>query len=74
MDPDLLFIIGLILAVFSVPSILSAFSEGRAPRVAAITIVIAGALVVWAIKENPDGYSFKEIPDTFVRVVARYLT
>lgn len=31
MDPDLIFVIGLVLAVFSVPSIMSAFSEGRAP-------------------------------------------
>ena len=47
MDPDLAMVIGMILAVFSVPSIISAFSEGRAPRVAAFTIIAGGALMVF---------------------------
>ena len=74
MDPDLLLIVCIILAVFSVPSILSAVSEGRAPRVAALSVVAGGALILWAINSNPGGYSFGDIPDIFVRVVARYLT
>ncbi|WP_299852391.1 hypothetical protein [uncultured Roseovarius sp.] len=74
MDPDLALTIGLILAVFSVPSILSAFSEGRAPRVAAFTIIASGALVVWAISQKPGGYALNEIPDVFVRVIARFIS
>lgn len=74
MDPDLIFVVGLVLAVFSVPSILSAFSEGRAPRVAAFTVVAAGVMVVWAIQTKPGGYSLSEIPNIFVQVVAKYLT
>ncbi len=74
MDPDLALIIGLILGVFSVPSIMSAFSEGRAPRVAAITIIAAGGLVIWAIGHKPGGYSINEIPDIFVRVVAMFIS
>ncbi|WP_135502586.1 hypothetical protein [Roseovarius aestuariivivens] len=74
MDPDLFFTIGIVLAVFSVPSIMSAFSEGRAPRVAAFTVIAAGAMVVWAIQTKPGGYAFTDIPDVFVRVVAKYLT
>lgn len=74
MDPDLIFIIGLVLGVFSIPSILSAISDGHAPRVAALTIVIAGGMILYAVQNKPGGYQFKEIPDVFVQVVARYLT
>ena len=74
MDPDLAFIIGIILAVFSIPSIMSAITEGRAPRVAAFAIIAGGALMVWSINAKPGGYPIEDIPDTFVRVVAKYLT
>lgn len=74
MDPDLFFTIGVVLAVFSIPSIMSAFSEGRAPRVAAFTVIAAGVMIVWAVQKKPGGYTFKEIPDVLVRVVAQYLT
>ena len=74
MDFELIFITGVVVGVFSIPAIMSAFSEGRAPRVAALAVIISGVMVVWAIKENPGGYSLKEIPDIFVRVVARYIT
>ena len=53
MDPDLALIIGLILGVFAVPSIMSAFSEGRPPRVAAFTVIAAGVLIIWAISKKP---------------------
>ena len=74
MDTELIFIIGIVLGVFSIPAIMSAFSEGRAPRVAAITVILAGGMVLWAVKENPGGYNLKEIPEIFVRVIGRYLT
>lgn len=74
MDPDLILIIGIVLGVFSIPSIMSAISEGRAPRVAAFTIIAAGAMIVWAIQNYPGGYAINEIPNVFVKVVARYLT
>ena len=74
MDPDLALILGLVLGILSIPSIIAAFSEGHAPRVAALVIVAAGALVVYAIQSRPGGYSIMEIPDVFVRVVARFIT
>ncbi|MEL7258217.1 MAG: hypothetical protein AAFN80_10310 [Pseudomonadota bacterium] len=74
MDPDLIFTIGVVLGVFSLPAMLSAFSEKRAPRVAAITVVLAGIMVLWAVRENPGRYSLGGIPDVFVEVVAKYLT
>ncbi len=74
MDPDLIFVIGLVLGVFSIPSILSAISDGHAPRVAAFTVIAAGVMVFWAISNKPGGYDIYEIPNVFVQVVARYLT
>ncbi len=73
MSPDLILVIGIILGVFSVPSILSAISEGRAPRVAAFTIIASGALILYAIKSNPGGYTMQDIPGAFVRVVAQFV-
>lgn len=74
MDPDLIFVIGLVLGVFSIPSILSAISDGYAPRVAALTVIAAGVMVFWAISNKPGGYDIYEIPNVFVQVAARYLT
>lgn len=72
MDPDVLMVVGVVLGVFSVPSILSAISEGRAPRVAAFTIISSGALIVWAISIRP--YTLDDIPAAFVRVMAKFLS
>lgn len=44
------------------------------PRVAAFTVIAAGAMVTWAIQTKPGGYAFGDIPDVFVQVVAKYLT
>lgn len=74
MDPDLIFVVGLVLGVFSIPSIMSAFSESRSPRVAAFTVIAAGVMIIWAIQTKPGGYSLNDIPDVFVQVVAKYLT
>ena len=73
MDADLLLVLGLILAGFSVPSVLSAITDGRAPRASAITILIAGGLVLYAIQSAPGTYTLENLPDVFVRVAARYL-
>ncbi len=73
MDPDLFFVIGLIVTVFSIPPILGAMLEGRAPRAAAILILIGGGMLAIALNQNPAGYSIGEIPDVFVRVIGKYI-
>ncbi|MEM6758551.1 MAG: hypothetical protein AAF601_03645 [Pseudomonadota bacterium] len=52
---------------------MSALSDRRAPRASAITILIAGGLILIAIQTQPGGYALEDIPDAFVRVAARYL-
>jgi len=73
MDTDLALVIGIVIAAFSIPSILSALSDKRAPRASAITILIAGGLIVFAIQGKPGGYKLEQLPDVFVNVIARYM-
>lgn len=73
MEPDLLLTIGLILGAFSVPSMMSALSDRRAPRASAITIMIAGSLILIAMVSKPGGYSLDQIPDVFFDVIGRLI-
>ena len=73
MDSDLALVIGIVIAALTIPSILSALSDRRAPRASAITILIAGGLIVFAITGKPGGYQLEQLPDVFMNVVARYM-
>ena len=73
MSPDLYLVLGILIAGFSIPSILSAISDRRAPRASAITVLIAGGLILLAVQSQPGGYTLQEIPDVFVRVIARFI-
>lgn len=73
MDYDLVLVVGMVLAVLSVPSMLSAWVDGRAPRGSAITVLIAGVLLVVALTQNPIRYQWADIPHVFVEVIGRYL-
>ena len=72
MDTDFYLVIGIIACVLAIPSLLSAFTEGRPPRAGAILILIGGVLVVVALSNHGRGYSFAEIPDVFMRVIGRF--
>lgn len=73
MDSDLALVVGLIIVVFSIPAVISAFSDGRAPRVAAFALIAGGALSAWAMSQKPGGYTIDDVPEAFVKVVARYV-
>ena len=73
MDADLFFVVGIVIIGFAIPAILGAFTEGRAPRSAAILIMIGGSLIALAVYDRPNAYSFQTLPDAFVRVVGRYI-
>ena len=73
MDPDLYFVLGLAIGCLSIPAMFSAFSEGRAPRGAAIMVLIGGGLMALAVSQEPTGYAMSEIPEVITRVVARYI-
>jgi len=72
-DPDLFLVVGLVLAALSVPSLLSAWVDGRAPRLGALLVLVAGVLVVLAFNAKPMGYRFDDVPQAFYRVIGRAL-
>ena len=73
MDPDLALVLGVVLGALSIPSILSALSDKRAPRASALTVLMAGGLILYAANQMPGGIALDQLPDKFVSVVARYL-
>ena len=72
-DPDLWFVIGLVVLVLSVPSLISAWSDRRCPWATGVTVLIAVGMIWLAIDLNPGAYSLTAIPDVLVNVVGRYL-
>lgn len=72
MDTDLALVLGLVLLLFAVPSMMSAFSDRRAPRASALTLLIAAGLIGYALLRHPGGYAMADIPDVFFGVVARF--
>ncbi|MEY4983374.1 MAG: hypothetical protein RIR62_1640 [Pseudomonadota bacterium] len=73
MDYDLILVIGIVIGVLTVPSMLSAWVDGRAPRGSAVAVLVSGVLVVIALTQNPQRYAFNEMPQVFVEVIGRYL-
>lgn len=73
MDYDLLLVVGLVLAILTIPSMLSAWIEDRAPRTASILVLAAVGLVVTAVTQNPRPYTVERIPHVFIEVIGRYL-
>lgn len=71
MDSDLFLVIGIVMAAFAIPSLLSAYSESRAPRVGSILVLIASGLIVVALLNRPTGYRLDEVPGAFVRVIGK---
>ncbi len=72
-DSDLMLVLGIVIAAFAIPAVISAFSDSRPPRAAAIAVLVGGGLVLLAALSNPGGYSFGQIPEVFARVLARIL-
>lgn len=73
MDTDLFLVLGIVVCALAIPSLLSAWVEGRVPRAGSIMLLIGGVLVVVALSQRARGYTFAEIPDVFFSVIGRYL-
>jgi hypothetical protein len=69
---DTYLVVGIILAVLAIPSFLNAWSSDRSPRVPAIMTLIAGTLLVLAVRGKPGGYRLTEVPDVFFRVIGSW--
>ncbi len=73
MDLDLVFVIGLILAAFSIPALVNAFSDRRWPRGSAVALIIGLGAVIYVARQEPELYTLDRVDDVFVSVVARYI-
>ncbi|SDF56856.1 hypothetical protein SAMN04488117_105100 [Celeribacter baekdonensis] len=72
MDTDLFLVLGTAICVLAVPAFVSAFSDSRPPRGAAIMVMIGGGLLVAAVIKHPGGYAISDIPDAVMRVIGHY--
>jgi len=72
-DLDLVFVIGLILAAFSIPALVNAYSDRRWPRRSALALIIGFGMVVYTVRQAPEVYTLGTVDDVFVSVVAKYL-
>lgn len=70
---DIHIVIGLILLVLAVPAIFSAMLDGRAPRSAAILVLVGGGLVALAVYQRPNTYTLSSMPEVFMRTVGRLI-
>jgi len=73
MSSDLFLVIGLTIAGLAIPAIVGAIVDNRVPRGAAIMVMIGSGMIATAFLQKPSGYSFKEIPQAFTRVIGKYL-
>ncbi|MEM6888083.1 MAG: hypothetical protein AAF636_08085 [Pseudomonadota bacterium] len=69
MDPDLALVIGLVMSVLSVPSIVSALADRRAPRVSAVALLLSGVLLLYAFNTTPIPYTVESLPRVFATVL-----
>jgi formate-dependent nitrite reductase membrane component NrfD len=72
MDTDLVLTVGIVLLVLSVPALLSAWAESRAPRMGAIMAIAALGMILAALLVKPGGYAFNQVPGVMIDVVARF--
>ena len=73
MDSDLALVIGIVVTILALPAIISAVSDGRAPRAAAIAVLVGGGLIVFAVTSHPGGYRMDDLPEVLYRVVDRFV-
>ena len=71
MDTDLMLTLGILLLALTIPALLSAWVEGRVPRVGALVMLASTAMIVGAMTTRPSGYTFAEIPGVILNVAAR---
>ncbi len=71
MDTDLVLTSGIVLLVLAMPSLLSAWVEGKAPRLGALMVVTGAVMIVTALSVRPGGYAFGDVPRVVVDVFAR---
>lgn len=73
MDIDLIFVVGVVISAFAIPSLVSAYADRRWPRQAILMVLLGGLAIAYAIQENPGVYGPGTVDDVIVDVLGRYL-
>jgi len=73
MQTDVYLVLGIVSAALAFPSLLSAYSESRFPKVALVLFLLGAGLIVLAVTRRPGGYAMADIPNAFIRVVGYVL-
>lgn len=66
---EFILVLGLVIGVLAIPGMFSAIVDGNPPRVAAIAVVVSGALIIYAVYTTPGGFSINEVPSIIGRVI-----
>lgn len=70
MNPDVFFTLGLVLAILSVPSFLSALADGRSFRTTIIVVLVASGSLGYAFATKQGGYTLAMVPDVVINTIA----
>lgn len=73
MDTDLVLTMGIVLLALSLPSLLSAWVDGRLSRLGTLMIFVASSMIGWAVYTQPKGYEFAEMPMVMLGVLSRLI-
>ena len=70
LDPDLIFVIGVIVGLLAFPALLNSYTHGRTPTLTLLLAVVAAGMIVYAMSQKPSGaYTAETIPKIFVKVL-----
>lgn len=70
MFTDYLLAIGLVLGLFSIPAMLSAYADRRTPRASMSAFILSVAIIALAYARHPGGYAMSDVPNVVVAVIA----
>ncbi|PJI86367.1 hypothetical protein BC777_2736 [Yoonia maricola] len=69
MDFDHIFVLGIVLIAFAIPSAVSAYSDGQRPKTALIMALLGAGAIIFVVRENPGVYALDTVDDVIVTVV-----
>jgi hypothetical protein len=70
-DPDLVFVVGIIVGVAAFPALLNSFTHGRAPKLTALLFLASFTMITYSVVQRPSGYAVAELPGVFKRVLTQ---
>lgn len=70
MFSDYLLTIGLVVGLFSIPAMLSAYADRRPPRASMAAFILSAAILAVAYVRHPGGYALADVPNVVVAVIA----